>query len=76
MQFFLQQYQKVILTLLQMATNPYINLKFSVERIGIDIFYPTGKPILLHRLRCYPFAVYKYSFTGHCLAAEAISARE
>ncbi len=37
-----------------------------------DIFYLTGEPIMLGgvgwRLRCSPFAVFKYSFMGHCLA--------
>jgi len=39
----------------------------------ICIFYPSGEPILLGgvgwRLRCNPFAVFKYSFMGHFLAS-------
>jgi len=42
----------------------------------IDIFYPMGELISLHRLRCSPFAVVHYSFMGHCLAAAATSTRE
>jgi hypothetical protein len=41
-----------------------------------DIFYPTGKPISRQRLRRSPFAVFKYSFMSHFLAAAAILARE
>jgi len=44
--------------------------------IIIDIFYPTGELILLHRLRCSPFAVVHYSFMGHFLAATATSTRK
>ena len=42
----------------------------------IGIFYPSGELISLHRHRCSPFAVFKYSFMGYCLAAAAISTRE
>ena len=42
----------------------------------IDIFYPPGELISLHRLRCSPFAVVHYSFMGHFLAAAATSTRE
>jgi hypothetical protein len=67
--FLLQQHQEVILTLLKklFKKNLYI---------FIGIFYPLGEPISLHRLRCSPFAVYKYSFMGYFLAAAAILARE
>ncbi len=44
--------------------------------IIIDIFYPSGELILLHRLRFSPFAVVHYSFMGHFLAVAAISTRE
>jgi len=67
--FLLQQYQEVILTLLKKLFKKNLF-------IFIGIFYPTGESISLHRLRCSPFAVYKYSFMGHCLAAAAISTRE
>jgi hypothetical protein len=67
--FLLQQYQEVILTLLKKLFKKDLF-------ILIGIFYPLGEPISLHRLRCSPFAVYKYSFMGHCLAAAAILARE
>jgi len=42
----------------------------------IGIFSPSGESISLLRLRCSPFAVYKYSFMGRCLAAAAISTRK
>ena len=44
--------------------------------IFIGIFSPLGEKISLHRLRCSPFAVYKYSFMGLRLADAAIFARE
>ncbi len=44
--------------------------------IIIDIFYPSGELILLHRLRRSPFAVDHYSFMGYFLAAAATSTRE
>jgi len=44
--------------------------------IFIGIFYPSGEPISLHRLRCSPFAVDNHSFMGHFLAARAILTRE
>jgi hypothetical protein len=44
--------------------------------IIIGIFYPSGEPISLHRLRCSPFAVDNYSFMGCGLAAAATSARK
>jgi hypothetical protein len=69
MLFLLQQYQEVILTLLKKLFKKYLF-------IFIGIFYPSGEPISLHRLRCGPFAVYKYSFMGHFLAAAAILTRE
>jgi hypothetical protein len=65
----LQQYQEVILTLLKKLFKKNLF-------IFIGIFYPPGEPISLHRLRRSPFAVYKYSFTGHILAAAAILACE
>jgi hypothetical protein len=43
---------------------------------SIGIFYPSGEPISLHRLRCSPFAVDHYSFMGCGLAATATSARK
>jgi len=85
MHSFLQQYQEVFLTLLKMKTKlferipffrVYINLYVRAKRIGIGIFYPMGELISLHRLRCNPFAVYKYSFMGYYLAAAVISTRE
>jgi hypothetical protein len=42
----------------------------------IGIFYPSGEPISLQRLRCGPFAVVHYSFIGHFLAVAAILTRE
>jgi len=42
----------------------------------IGIFYPSGEPISLQRLRCSPFAVVHYSFMGHFLAVAAILTRE
>jgi hypothetical protein len=35
-----------------------------------------GEPILLHRLRCNPFAVAYYDFKGNFLTAAATSTRE
>ena len=67
--FLLQQYQEVILTLQKELFKKNLF-------IFIDICYPPGEPISLHRLCCSPIAVYKYSFIGHCLAAAAISTRE
>jgi hypothetical protein len=52
--------------------------KYFFERkvfLLIGIFYPSGEPISLHRLRCSPFAVVHYSFMGHFLAAAAILTR-
>ena len=69
MPFLVQQFQEVILTLLKKLFKKNLYL-------FIGIFYPTGKPISLHRLHNSPFAVYKYSIMGHCLAAAAISTRE
>jgi len=69
MLFLFKKYQEVILILLGKL---FKNNLF----IFIGIFYPMGELISLHRLRCSPFAVYKYSFMGHCLVAAAISARE
>ncbi len=43
----------------------YINLKVRVSWIGIDVFYPSGEPILLHLLCCDPFAVDNHSCIGH-----------
>jgi hypothetical protein len=42
----------------------------------IGIFYPSGEPILIQRLRCSPFAVVHYSFMSHFLAVAAILTRE
>jgi hypothetical protein len=50
--------------------------KTFIYLILIGIFYPSGEPISLHRLRCSPFAVVHYSFMGHILAAAAILTRE
>ena len=69
MLFLLQHYQEVILTLLKKLFKKYLF-------ILIGIFYPSGGPISLHRLRCSPFAVVHYSLMGRCLAAAAILARE
>ncbi len=65
----LQQYQEVILTLLKKLFKNYLY-------ILIGIFYPSGEPISLHRLRCSPFAVVYYSYMSYFLAAAAISTRE
>ena len=62
MPFLLQQYQKVILTLLK-------NIFKKNLFIFIGIFYPPGRPISLQRLRCNPFAVFQYSFMNHFLAS-------
>jgi hypothetical protein len=67
--FFLRQYQEFILTSLKKLFKKNLF-------IFIGIFYPSDEPISLHRLHCGPFAVYKYSIMGHCLAAAAILARE
>jgi len=67
--FFLPQYQEVILTLLKKLFKKNLFM-------FIGIFYPSGEPISLHRLRCSPFAVFKYSFIGHFLAAAVILTRE
>jgi len=69
MLFLFQQYQKVSLILLKKLFKKNLF-------IFICIFYTKGELISLHRLRCSPFAVYKYSFLSYCLAAAAISARE
>jgi hypothetical protein len=58
MLFFLQQYQELILTLLKKLFKKNIF-------IFIGIFYPSGEPILLHLLRCDPFAVDHHSCMGH-----------
>ena len=50
--------------------------KWNIIKSFIDSFYPTDKPISLHRLRCSPLAVVHYSCVSHCLAATAISARK
>ena len=59
-----------------LPANQSDNSVFIGPIIIIDIFYPTGKLISLHRLRCSPFAVVHYSFMGHFLAAAATSTRE
>ena len=56
--------------------NSYIILIKHFHFVYISIFSPVGELILLHRLRCSPFAVVYYSFMGHCLAAAATSTRE
>jgi hypothetical protein len=58
MPFLLQQYQVIILTLM-------IKLFKKNLSIFIGIFYPSGEPILLHLLRCDPFAVDNHSCMGH-----------
>jgi hypothetical protein len=58
MLFLLQQYQEVILTLLKKLFEKYLF-------ILIGIFYPSGEPILLHLLRCDPFAVDNHSCMSH-----------
>jgi hypothetical protein len=60
---------------IDIAENENINISKKANFI-IRIFYPSGEPISLHQLRCSPFAVYKYSIMGHCLAAAAILSRE
>lgn len=49
MLYLLQQYQEIILTLLQMKTKKFSSPSFKsrVGRVGIDIFYLSGKPVLL-----------------------------
>jgi hypothetical protein len=54
MPFLLQQYQKVILTLLK-------NIFKKNLFIFIGIFYPSGKPILMHLLCYRAFAVDNHS---------------
>jgi hypothetical protein len=69
MLFLLQRYQEVILTSLKMTENIFKSTILSslykpnvrVGWIGISNFYPTGKPISPHRLRCSPIVVYKYN---------------
>jgi hypothetical protein len=58
MLYLLQQYQEVILTLLKKLFKKNLF-------IFIGIFYPSGEPILLHLLRCDPFAVDNHSCMGH-----------
>jgi len=68
MHFFPQQYQEVILTLLKKLFKIYFLNFLLVEgwgRSAIGIFYPSGEPILLHLLRCDPFAVDDHSCMGH-----------
>ena len=85
MLFLLQQYQEVILTSLKMTTRTfsrvpffrvYININVRIGWIDIGIFYPLGKPISLHLLRCDPFAVHLYSSMDRRLASAASLARE
>jgi len=61
MLIFLQQYQEVILTLLKKL------FKKNLFYIHRGIFYPSGEPILVHLLRCDPFAVDDHSGMGHAL---------
>ncbi len=56
--YLLQQNQEVILTLLKKLFKKNLF-------IFIGIFYPSGEPILLHLLRCDPFAVDNHSCMGH-----------
>ena len=42
----------------------------------VDIFYPTGEPILPQRLPCSLFDVLKYAFTSRIVAATATLTRE
>jgi len=69
-----------ILFLLQQHSGGYPDIAekaFKEESLYIRRhFFPLGEPISLHRLRCSPFAVYKYSFMGYFLAAATILARE
>jgi hypothetical protein len=58
MLFLLQQCQELILTLLRKLFKRNIF-------IFIGIFYPSGEPILLHLIRCDPFAVDNHSCMGH-----------
>jgi len=78
MLFLLQQYQDVILTLLQMTKKIFSSPSFKVRVrwVGIDIFYLSGEPISLHLLLRDLFAVYKYSFMGHIFVAAAILPRK
>jgi len=58
MLFLLQQCQEVILKLLKKLFKKNL---FTF----IGIFYPKGEPILLHLLRCDPFAVDNHSCMDH-----------
>jgi hypothetical protein len=60
------------------GTYPDISVNYYVKVFIhlIGIFYPSGEPISLQRLRCSPFAVVHFSFMGHFLAVAAILTRE
>jgi hypothetical protein len=62
------------------GSNPDIAVNYYektfIYLILIGIFYPSGEPILLHLLRCGPFAVANHSFMGRRLASVATSTRE
>jgi hypothetical protein len=60
MTYKIQQYQETAVTLLENLVKKSIHIHRP--------FYPTGKcgePILLHPVRCDPFAVDHHSFMGH-----------
>ena len=69
MLFLLQQYQEFILTLLE-------KLLMKNLFIFIGILYPLGEPILLHLLRCDPFAGDNHSCMGSRLSSAATSVSE
>ena len=68
----LQQYQEVILILLEIP----LGILSKKLYILIGIFYPLGEPISPHLLRCAPFAVDDHSFMDRRLASAATSTRE
>ena len=58
MLFLFQHCEELILALLK-------KLFMKILFIFIAAFYPLGEPILLHLLRCDPFAVDNHSCMGH-----------
>jgi hypothetical protein len=58
------------------ADSDILKTKFTYYQKYIGIHHPSGQPISPHRLRCSPFAVFKYSFLSRYLVAAAISTGE
>jgi hypothetical protein len=58
------------------ANHPEKHFFRNKQLISIGIFYPSGDPISLRRLRRGSFAVVYYSFISHILVAAAISERK